>query len=198
MKYCEFNGCKFNFVEFKSSNFCGSRFKGAHFENVIFDNCDLSDTCFQGATFKNAYFINTSVKKVKGIKDTDLLTKISNHSLEITFTSELLEAINECKDNPYIVSSKTIFFKKKGRLSNSQKRIEKALSKQERKLLQRERQKDLLLHPQQLSLHKVNILRLLDNYTEDEVAHGLRLAAKSIDKNFSSLSYFIPYIRKSM
>ena len=113
MKYCEFNGCKFNFVEFRSSNFRGSRFKGAHFENVIFDNCDLSDTCFQGATFKNAYFINTSVKKVKGIKDTDLLTKISNHSLEITFTSELLEAINECKDNPYILSSKTIFLRKK-------------------------------------------------------------------------------------
>lgn len=65
------------------------------------------------------------------------------------------------------------------------------------KRLQRERQKELLTHPKQMSLYKVNIIRLLDNFTEDEIAKGLHLAATSIDKNFSSLSYFIPYIKKA-
>lgn len=71
------------------------------------------------------------------------------------------------------------------------------MSKQERKSLQRKRQEELILHPKQLALHKVNIIRLLDNYTEDEIARGLHLAATTIDKDFSSLSYFIPYIKKA-
>ena len=99
--------------------------------------------------------------------------------------------------NPYIVSSGTIFYKKKGHISNAQKRAEKSLSKQERKSLQRKRQEELILHPKQLTLHKVNIIRLLDNYTENEIARGLHLAATSIDKDFSSLSYFIPYIKRA-
>lgn len=197
MKYCGFNGCKFSFIEFKSSNFRGCRFKGAQFENVIFENCNLSNTHFQGATFKNVYFTNTSLKNARGIKDTDSLTRINNHNLKLSFSPQLLEAINECKTNPYIISSGTIFYKKKGRLSNAQKKAEKSLPKQERKRLQRERQKELLTHPKQMSLYKVNIIRLLDNFTEDEIAKGLHLAATSIDKNFSSLSYFIPYIKKA-
>lgn len=197
MKYCGFNGCKFSFIEFKSTNFRGCRFKGAYFENVIFENCNLSNTHFQGATFKNVYFTNTGLKSARGIKDTDLLTRISNHNLKLSLSAEILEAINECKTNPYIVSSGTIFYKKKGHLSNAQKKAEKSLSKQERKQLQRKRQDELLLHPKQLTLHKVNIIRLLDNYTEEEIAKGLHLAAISIDKDFSSLSYFIPYIKKA-
>ena len=109
MKYCGFNGCKFSFIEFKSSNFRGCRFKGAQFENVIFENCNLSNTHFQGATFKNVYFTNTSLKNARGIKDTDSLTRINNHNLKLSFSPQLLEAINECKTNPYIISSGTIF-----------------------------------------------------------------------------------------
>ncbi len=197
MKYCGFNGCKFSFIEFKSANFRGCRFKGAYFENVIFENCNLANAHFQGATFKNVYFTNTGLKSVNGIKDTDLLTRINNQDLKLSLGSELLEAINECKTNPYIVSSGTIFYKKKGRVNNAQKKAEKSLSKQERKSLQRKRQEELILHPKQLTLHKVNIIRLLDNYTENEIARGLHLAVTSIDKDFSSLSYFIPYIKKA-
>lgn len=192
MKYCGFNGCKFSFIEFKNTNFRKCRFKGAYFENVIFENCNLSDTNFQGATFKNVYFTNTSLKGVKGIKNTNLLTKIDNCNVELSLKAETLKVINECKINPYIVSSETIFYKKKARLNN-----EKSLSKQEQKQLQRKHQEELLLHPKQLTLHKINIIRLLDNYTEEEIARGLHLAATSIDKKFSSLSYFIPYIKKA-
>ena len=49
----------------------------------------------------------------------------------------------------------------------------------------------------QMSFNKVSIIRLLDNFTESEVAQGLHLATLSIDKDFSSLSYFIPYIKKA-
>lgn len=197
IKYCGFNGCKFSFIEFKSVNFRGCRFKGAYFENVIFEDCNLSNTHFQGATFKNVYLANTSLKNVKGIKDTDILTKISSSNLKCSLTPQLLEAINKSKENPYIIASGTIFKKKKGHLSNSQKKAEKLLPKQERKRLQRERQERLLSQTKQMSLHKVNIIRLLDNFTENELIKGLDLATTSIDKDFTSLSYFIPYIRKA-
>lgn len=197
MKYCGFNGCKFSFIEFKSANFRGCRFKGAYFENVIFENCNLSKTHFQEATFKNVYFTNTSLKEARGIKNADMLARINDYNLKLTMSSELLEAIEMCKTNPYIISSGTVFYKKKGRLNYSKKKSWKTLSKQE-KMFVREQQKKLLADPKQLSLHKVNIIRLLDNYTEDVIAKGLCLAATSIDKNFASLSYFIPYIKKAI
>lgn len=197
IKYCGFNGCKFDFIEFKSTNFRGCRFKGAHFENVLFENCNLSNTHFQGATFKNVYLTNTSLKTAHGIKDTNLLININNHNLTLSLSSSVLAALEACKNNSFIVNSGTIFFTKKGRLSNSQKRKEKLLSKQERKKLQKERQIKMLNSSKQLTLHKVNILRLLNNYSEDEVAKGLHLAAQSIDKNFSSVSYFLPFIKKA-
>ena len=177
MKYCGFNGCKFNFIEFKSVNFRGCRFKGAYFENVIFENCNLSNTHFENATFKNVYLVNTSLK--------------------LSLTPQLLEAIDESKINPYIMASGTIFQKKKGHLSNAQRRAEKLLPKQEQKHLQRERQVKLLAQAKQMPFNKVNIIRLLDNFTECEVAQGLHLATMSIDKDFLSLSYFIPYIKKA-
>ncbi len=197
MKYCGFNGCKFNFVEFKSVNFRGCRFKGAHFENVIFENCNLSNTHFQNATFKNVYLVNTSLKSTRGIQDKNILTNITNSSLKLSLTPQLLEAIDESKTNPYIIASGTIFQKKKGHLSNAQRRAEKLLPKQEQKHLQRERQTKLLAQAKQMSFNKVNIIRLLDNFTECEVAQGLHLATISIDKDFLSLSYFIPYIKKA-
>lgn len=95
------------------------------------------------------------------------------------------------------MASGTIFQKKKGHLSNAQRRAEKLLPKQEQKHLQRERQVKLLAQAKQMPFNKVNIIRLLDNFTECEVAQGLHLATMSIDKDFLSLSYFIPYIKKA-
>lgn len=192
MKYCGFNGCTFNFIEFKSVNFRGCRFKGAHFENVIFENCNLSNTHFQGATFKNVYYTNTSLKSAKGLQNTDLLTRINNHSLKISIGEELRKSLNLCKTNTYIVSSGTLFYREKQHLCNAQKKKEKALSKQERKKLQRERQAKLLEHPKQLLINKVNVQRLLNVYNETEIAKGLSLAAVTIDNEFSSLSSFLP------
>lgn len=122
MKYCGFNGCKFSFIEFKSVNFHGCRFKGAHFKNVIFENCNLSNTHFQNATFQNVYLVNTSLKSAGGIQDKDLLINITNSNLKPSLTPQLLEVIEESKTNPYIIASGTIFQKKKGHLSNAQKR----------------------------------------------------------------------------
>lgn len=192
MKYCGFNGCTFRFIDFKNTNFRGSRFKGAVFENVLFDNCNLENADFHGAKFRNVYYSNTSLKKTKGISNPEVLKRLSKHSANINLGENLVKAILHCKKNKYILESDTLFYKEKHRLSNAKKRELKELSKAERKRLQRQmeaKEKSWLIN-------KVNIIRLLDVYSEDEIAKGLDLAAEGIDRSFGSLSYFLPYIRK--
>lgn len=46
-------------------------------------------------------------------------------------------------------------------------------------------------------INRVNIIRLLDGYIEAEITEGLHLVADCIDRSFSSLNYFSPYIRKA-
>lgn len=197
MTYCGFNGCNFDFIEFKNVNFIGCKFTGAHFENILFDNCNLSNTSFKEATFKNIYYTNTSFKQLKEVSSSKNLSRINNQNIKISLSEELINAINKCKTNDFILSSHTLFYKRKNRLSNVQKKYEKTLSKTERKNLQRKRQEQLLKHPKPYLINKMNILRMLDIYSEVELAKGLHLAATEINNNFYSLSYFIPFIKKA-
>lgn len=194
MKYCGFNGCTFRFVEFKSVNFKGSRFKGAIFENVLFDNCKLEKVNFQGAVFRNVYCVNTGLKKTRGISNIETLKRLSKNSAKINLGEDLVKAILYCKKNKYILESGTLFYKEKDHLSNAKKHELKELPKAERKRLQR--QKQIEATEKSWMINRVNIIRLLDIYSEDKIANGLHLAADSIDKSFNSLSYFLPYIRK--
>lgn len=195
MKYCGFNGCKFRFIEFKNTNFRGSRFKGAVFENVLFDNCNLENADFHGAEFRNVYYSNTSLKKTRGISSPETLKRLSKYSAKVDLGENLVKAILHCKKNKYILESDTLFYKEKDCLSNAKKRELKELPRAERKRLQRQRQIEAT--EKSWMINRVNIIRLLDVYSEDEIANGLHLAADSIDKSFNSLSYFLPYIRKA-
>lgn len=194
LKYCNMNNCEFKFIEFKNTNFRGSKFIGAHFENVIFQNCNLNKCTFKNVTFKNVYYINTSLSNVRGIsKDNNSLIRINNQNTKVLISDELFKSLELCKKNKYIMNSDTLFYKKKNRLSNAQKKFEKTLTKLERKNLQRQRQK---LHSPSIQLNKISIIRLLNVYDEQILSKGLSLAATSINKEFYSLSYFIPYIKK--
>ena len=95
MKYCCCNGCKFSFIEFKSVKFNGSHFKGAIFENVWFNNCKLYKT-----DIKNAKKIDLSL-----IISTDKIPKFD-------LSEDLLQAVNACRKNKYILKSETLFNKK--------------------------------------------------------------------------------------
>ena len=43
-------------------------------------------------------------------------------------------------------------------------------------------------------INKLSIKRLLDVYEEKVIINALQMAIKGIDKEFSSLSYFVPYL----
>lgn len=194
MKYCGFNGCIFQFIDFNNCNFRGSRFKNAVFENVWFNNCELSNTVFNGAKFINVFFTNTSIKRIKGF---DTLTgtpvHITQDATSITLNDELNQVLALCKQNSYILNSGTLFYKKKQ--SYSLKNKLKLLSKTERKRIQGQIQENRIAPD--WHIHYINILRLLKVYPSEIIASGLKSAAMSISKGFSSLSYYNPYFRKA-
>lgn len=74
------------------------------------------------------------------------------------------------------------------RVSNVKKRKLKELPKAERKRLQRQRQIEAA--EKSWMINRVNIIRLLDGYSEAEITEGLHLAADGIDRSFSGLNYF--------
>ena len=46
-------------------------------------------------------------------------------------------------------------------------------------------------------VEKLSIKRLLDVYEEKVIINALQMAIKGIDKEFSSLSYFVPYLERA-
>lgn len=195
MKYCSFKRCEFHFIEFRNVNFRGCKFRGSDFKNVIFENCILEKADFTDATFVNVYYINTDVSKARKLYSRDGISPINEQSVSVKPSSDLQLALKACKNNLFILSSDTLFKKKKNRYSTALKRELKTLSKSERKAFQRQLQKEATSPTYLLSC--VNLKRLLDNYSEKEVANGLMFAAQEISKPFSSVSYFIPYIHKA-
>jgi hypothetical protein len=189
MKYCSFGRCKFEFIEFDSANFRGSRFKGAEFKNVLFCDCTFDKTNFAGAHFENVYCINSNIK-CEGIQP------IKDRNVEISFGSELNRAIDECRSNKYIVESDTLFYRPKNRFSKKMKQVMKQMSKAEQKEYQRQMQK-ISAKEKKVELNRLNLMRLLNVYSEIEVAAGLKLASKKIEKSFCSMSYYLPYIQKA-
>ena len=195
MKYCGFNGCRFQFIEFDNTNFRGCTFKGAIFENVWFNNCIVEKADFRGAIFVNVFYTNMNLLKSKGIQQTDSLVRINQKTAKFQFSQQLLDTVFLCKNNKYILKSNTLFYQPKHRLSSAQKRDLKQLPKADRK----EYQRQLQLHNKKrcdLQIHYVNLKRLLSVYSEEIVVAGLHLAVDTIDKDFSSLSYFVPYFER--
>ncbi len=196
MKYCGFNGCTFQFIEFNKTNFRGSRFKGAIFRNVWFNNCNLQGASFHGASFFNVLYTNTNISKAKGVPQSECLVRINHNTTKFQLSQQLYEAILSCKSNQFILKSGTLFYKQKNRLSNAKKRALKQMPKADRK----EYQRQIQLHidkKNNLQIHQINLERLLLAYSEKAIIAGLHDASNSINKDFSSLSYFVPYLERA-
>ena len=172
MKYCSFNGCRFQFIEFDSTNFRGCTFKGAIFENVWFNNCVVEKADFRGAIFVNVFYTNMNLLKSKGIQQTDSLVRINQKTAKFQLSQQLLDTVSLCKTNKYVLKSNTLFYRQKQMWLHNKKRDD-------------------------LQIHYVNLKRLLSVYSEEIVVAGFLLAVDAIDKDFSSLSYFVPYFERA-
>lgn len=175
-KYCNFNGCLFQFIEFSSVNFRGSKFKGARFENVVFDSCVFSNANIQNAVFHNVYFINSSIKNTGGQPVLENVQAFNFKECYVEVKQDMIESLRHCEKNSYIYKSGTLHSNKKGTVYFINENGER------------------IVYP----ANGINILRLLDNFSSEEIEQALNEAAEKIAREFSSLSYFLPYFKKKV
>lgn len=173
-KYCNFNGCLFQFVEFTSVNFRGSKFKGAQFENVVFENCVFPDVNVQNALFHNVYFINSSIKKAGGLPVLENIHTFNSKEFCVEVTQGVIKALEHCEKNAYIYKSGTLHSSKRGKVYFINEMGEQIFYR----------------------ANGINIQRLLDNFSCEEIELALNEAAENIVRDFSSLSYYLPYFKK--
>lgn len=173
-KYCNFNGCTFQFVEFSSVNFRGSKFKGARFENVVFNSCVFPNVNVQNAVFHNVYFINSSIKKAGGQPLFENIYTINSKELCVEVTQGVIKSLERCEKNDYIYESGTLHSSKSGKVYFINEKGEQIFYR----------------------ANGINIQRLLDNFSCEEIEQALNEAAENITRDFSSLSYYLPYFKK--
>lgn len=184
-KYCNFDGCRFCFTDFSKTNLAGSTFKNAVFENCLFDTCVLSSTDFEGASFFNTYAIHTEgvLTEAEGLVNADI------EKVNPELSASMQKALDACRKNPAIIRSKTLF------LPQKVKEKKGPLLKQSRKKEQRKRLENQYSLDRPMEYHKINLARLLTLYGPEKTAAGLLKAADSISRDFTNLSYFIPYMK---
>lgn len=180
LKYCTFDNCLFRFTDFTKTNFTQSSFKNAIFENCLFDQCVLSGCDFENAVFTNTYAAKTEVPAP--VINTD------QKKIHIDLIPALQSALSACRNNPAIIRSKTLFVQKpaKGKKKCCPNREEK----RSREKLEKQFSSD-----RPLEINRINVARLVHAFGQEKTALALKEAAKKMDRDFVSLSAFLPYFK---
>ena len=181
LKYCTFDSCLFRFTDFTKTNFTQSSFKNAIFENCLFDQCVLSGCDFENAIFTNTYAVKTEVPAP--------VINADQKKIHIDLIPALQSALSACRNNPAIIRSKTLFVQKPA------KGKKEVLSKQGRKKVQREKLEKQFSSDRPLEINRINVARLVHAFGQEKTALALKEAAKKMDRDFVSLSAFLPYFK---
>ena len=176
---------RFTRSAFKYTNFykvimkyCG--FNGALFIGSEFKNANLKGSRFKSAKFKDVIFLNTKLDKTDFTRATFENVFFVNTSLKsarginadtvgLTLLNSLptLELSNELEDS-----------------------ILKALNNEKIKNSQ------TLMFNKKKRYNTLNIMKLLNIFTEEEIILGLDIATRKVYKNFYTLSYLVSFLKR--
>lgn len=177
----QFTRSNFSYVNFSKSKmkYCG--FNGAIFEETEFKNSNFRGSRFKGAKFKNALFYHTNLSK----------TNFEDVEFENTVF------IGTSLKQPRGISKNTlgiIYYSNLPNVSLSQK-VERAIknSLDNSYILKSE----VIRFKKKKKLNTINIIKLLNNFTEKELIYGLKKAKDDINNDFYTLSYLINFISKN-
>lgn len=172
----------FSFVNFDqvSMKYCG--FNGALFCGSEFKNSNLRGSRFIGAVFKDTIFYNTKLHNVnfKNAKFENVIF-ISTSVRESKFISNSTPGITFYNSVPEI--GMKLEFKEAIDCTNNNIYIKKS---------------EILFYKKAKKLNSINIIRLLNEFSESELTEGLIAASKEINKDFFTLSYLTKYIRNNI
>lgn len=160
--------CGFNGCTFQFIEFNKTNFRGSRFKGAIFRNVWFNNCNLQGASFHDASFFNV------------LYTNTNISKAKDVPQSECLVSINH----------------KTTKFQLSQQLYEAVLSCKSNQFILKS---GTLFYKQKnnLQIHQINLERLLLAYSEKAIIAGLHDASNSINKDFSSLSYFVPYLERA-
>ena len=110
MKYCDFSKCVFDGVDFAGTNLKGSKFYGAHFSDCIFVSTVFKKTNFKKASFEHCFMLGCKLDTTNGIIPTELngVTVLSSMPLQSNLPMELIDIIQELRNNDMIRRSRTL------------------------------------------------------------------------------------------
>lgn len=97
-------------------------------------------------------------------------------------------ALSACRNNPAIIRSKTLFVQKPAKGKRSAVQTGK-------KKVQREKLEKQFSSDRPLEINRINVARLVHAFGQEKTALALKEAAKKMDRDFVSLSAFLPYFK---
>ena len=169
-----FMGTDFHRAHIKYCGFNGCIFKFVEFKSVNFRGCR-----FMGATFENVVFDSCSLSK------SHFNGAIFKNVYFVNTATKEVSGLN--LDNIKILNEKKMELELEKDLQETIKECEKNEYIVKSKTIISRGGK----------INKLPIKRLLDAYEEKVIINALQMAIKRIDKEFSSLSYFVPYLERT-
>lgn len=174
---CDFSGSIFDFTSFRGAHFKSTNFFSCSFKYTEFIATNLKDSDFEGAVFENAIFDsvkleNTNFKDAKFINTIFLSTDMSKAK------------------NMDINASGIRIFEEMPKLEISEELKTAVLTAIENKYVKKSR----VLDTKDGSLNALNIMLLLENFTEEKIITGLKSIVTKLDREFYTLSYIIKFL----
>lgn len=175
---CDFSGSIFDFVSFRGAHFKSTNFYRCSFTYAEFIGTNLKDSDFKSAVFENAVFDSVKLEGAN-FKDAKFINTIF-------LSTDISKAKNLDTNTPGIR-----IFEEMPKLEISEELRTAVLTAMETKYVKKAR----VLDTKDGGLNTLNIMLLLENFTEETIIEGLKLIVEKIDREFYTLSYIIKFLK---
>lgn len=174
---------------FSNSNFNFASFRGAHFKSCDFSKCtftwaELIGTNLKGSNLKGAKFENTVFDSVN-------LDGVDFKDAEFKNTIFLGTDMEKAK-NLNIKAAGIKIFAEMPQIDISDDLRNAVVNSMKNKYVKESR----VLDTKDGSLNLLNLMILLDQFSEETLIKGLNIIEVELDKDFCTLSYIIKFIEK--
>ncbi|AKA67517.1 pentapeptide repeat-containing protein [Clostridium scatologenes] len=174
---CDFSGSIFDFVSFR-----GAHFKSTNFLKCSFKYAEFIGTNLKGSDFKSSIFENAIFDSVK-LEDTNFN--------DVKFINTIFLSTDMSKAKNIDINTAGIrIFKEMPKLEISDELRSAVLTAIENKYVKKAR----VLDTKDGGLNTLNIMLLLENFTEETIIAGLKSIVTKLDREFYTLSYIIKFL----
>lgn len=175
---CDFSGSIFDFASFRGAHFKSTNFFRCSFKYAEFIGTQLKDSDFKNAVFENAVFDSVKLDGTN-FKDAKFINTIF-------LSTDMSKAKNIDINTPGIR-----IFDEMPKIEISENLRAAILTAMENKYVKKSR----VLDTKDGGLNTLNIMLLLENFTEETIISGLKLIVTKLDREFFTLSYIIKFLK---